>query len=334
MDKQTYYRNVRMVPYDLVKELVLAGLVVLGVVVVLAAVLSSPDVPSLTIARWSQQDPVDFVTTATAELAGASNTAQYGPPYNDTAGAGQRLWFLRPQEWAGVHLSVDTAQEFVLKPLQLAASSDAPVASAVATYSAASGTEQTAWSDAYTAALADAKAENAQVTVAAGDYGPLPVMMNRLLILAQNGAMDGLLLSSSNFYETDYTKPLLFMGDGGYIASLADAQKLTGSQWGMMNETGRYPGQTWLWLFTAWYQVAPFNRDHGFLGVNAANADLAVIVLMTLLSVCLLAVPFIPGLRDIPRWIPVHRLIWRQYYAEIKDGHDPPVETVAAVDRQ
>ena len=24
--------------------------------------------------------------------------------------------------------------------------------------------------------------------------------------------------------------------------------------------------------------------------------------------------PFIPGLRSIPRWIPVHRLIWRQQY--------------------
>jgi hypothetical protein len=28
-------------------------------------------------------------------------------------------------------------------------------------------------------------------------------------------------------------------------------------------------------------------------------------------TILLLAVPFIPGLRDIPRWIPVHRLIWR-----------------------
>jgi hypothetical protein len=25
-------------------------------------------------------------------------------------------------------------------------------------------------------------------------------------------------------------------------------------------------------------------------------------------------VPLIPGLRDIPRWIPVHKLIWRDYY--------------------
>jgi hypothetical protein len=30
-----------------------------------------------------------------------------------------------------------------------------------------------------------------------------------------------------------------------------------------------------------------------------------------LATLLLLLVPFIPGLRDIPRWIPVHRLIWR-----------------------
>jgi hypothetical protein len=29
-------------------------------------------------------------------------------------------------------------------------------------------------------------------------------------------------------------------------------------------------------------------------------------------------VPFTPILRDIPRWIPIHRLIWRQYYAPRK----------------
>jgi hypothetical protein len=29
-------------------------------------------------------------------------------------------------------------------------------------------------------------------------------------------------------------------------------------------------------------------------------------------------VPLIPGLRDIPRWIPIYRLIWRRYYAETK----------------
>jgi hypothetical protein len=37
---------------------------------------------------------------------------------------------------------------------------------------------------------------------------------------------------------------------------------------------------------------------------------------MAVLSVALILVPFIPGLRDIPRWIPIHRLIWRRFYAQ------------------
>ena len=24
----------------------------------------------------------------------------------------------------------------------------------------------------------------------------------------------------------------------------------------MMNETGNYPGQPWMWLYTFWYQIA------------------------------------------------------------------------------
>jgi hypothetical protein len=31
-------------------------------------------------------------------------------------------------------------------------------------------------------------------------------------------------------------------------------------------------------------------------------------------TILLLLVSFIPGLRDIPRLIPVHRLIWRSWY--------------------
>ena len=34
----------------------------------------------------------------------------------------------------------------------------------------------------------------------------------------------------------------------------------------MMNETGNYPGQAWLWLYTLWYQVPPMN--------TSANGDL------------------------------------------------------------
>lgn len=321
MDKQTYYRGVRMAPYDLVKELVLAGLGVLIVVVVLAAVLSSPDVPALTISRWAKEDPVDFVTTAAAELSGSSESAQYGPPYNSGDASVQHLWFLHVQQWAGTHYPVNAASEFVLQPLTQAATGDASVGAALAAYNGANDSQKAAWTDAYTKALANATVQNNTIKMPAGQYGPLPDMMNRLLGLAQDGALDGLLLSTSNFYQTDYTKPLVYMGDGSHMSDLAEQQKLTGSQWGMMNETGRYPGQAWLWLYTMWYQIPPFNSDSGFLGISSANADLAIVLWMLVLSILLAAVPIIPGLRDIPRWIPVHRLIWREHYAETKGRH-------------
>jgi hypothetical protein len=31
----------------------------------------------------------------------------------------------------------------------------------------------------------------------------------------------------------------------------------------------------------------------------------------------LMLVPLIPGLRSIPRWIPIHRLVWRNYYRSV-----------------
>jgi hypothetical protein len=66
----------RTVRYDLLKELTVA-LGIIGILMfVLAGVLSSPDVKPDTIQRWSQDDPVGFVTTATNELAGASLSAQ------------------------------------------------------------------------------------------------------------------------------------------------------------------------------------------------------------------------------------------------------------------
>ena len=58
----------------------------------------------------------------------------------------------------------------------------------------------------------------------------------------------------------------------------------------MMNETGNYPGQPWMWLYTFWYQVPPFSTSE--------NADALVWGLMMVLTLALMFVPFIPGLRD------------------------------------
>ena len=315
--QEEYYRGVRMVPYDLVKELAIA----LGVVAVLglglAAFLSSPDVAPVTIATWAQSDPVDFVTTATNELAGTTTSAGYGNPYN-TSGEGQSWGPIAPQRWFGTRIPVDSANAFVIEPLQRASVGNTQLSTGLGTWQSAAADQKGKWLDAYSKALANATASDGKVMVADGDYGPLPVMMSNLLGIGQAGGLDGLLVINGRFYQTDYTQPLLFMGDGGYLSGLADQAHLTGSQWGMMNETGSYPGQTWLWLYTMWYQVWPFTSEDGFLGLKAGNADLGIIILMTALTVALGLVPFIPGLRDIPRWLPIHRLIWRRYYAPRK----------------
>jgi len=134
-------------------------------------------------------------------------------------------------------------------------------------------------------------------------------MMASLLGFAQSGGLDGSLLTSKQFYQTDYTNPLLLLGDGGLLANRAEAEHLLGGQWGMMNETGSYPGQVWLWLYTFWYQIKPFS--------TSANADVLVMAVMGALSLALVLIPFIPGVRDIPRWIPIYKLIWRNHYRSL-----------------
>jgi hypothetical protein len=130
-------------------------------------------------------------------------------------------------------------------------------------------------------------------------------MMASELTLARSGALDTDLLAQQPFYGTNFTKPLLFIEDGSYFVNKATALNLSGSQWGVMNETGSYPGQPWLWLYTLWYQVPGWT--------NSANIDMIAIYMTGLATILLLLIPFIPGLRDIPRLIPVHRLIWRNW---------------------
>ncbi len=65
-----------------------------------------------------------------------------------------------------------------------------------------------------------------------------------LATLARSGALDTDLLSQQPFYGTNFTKPLLFIEDGAYFAGQAQAMGLTGSQWGVMNETGSYHGSS------------------------------------------------------------------------------------------
>ncbi len=298
-------------PYDLVKEFLIALVVVVIVVTGLAVIFSSPDDTPVTVKSWSAASPVDFAQTAAAELDGSSGTATYGPPYNATTGASQSILGVSPQSFFGVHHPIDTANDYVLAPLRTLPDRPA-VQAAVDRYTTAPASQQAAWTAAYEKAVAKADASHGALVVPPGAYGPVGTLVSSLTAMARSGALDGALLSSRQFYGTDYTKPLLFIADGTYLADKAQGQHLSGDQWGMMNETGSFPGQAWLWLYTLWYQVAPIN--------TSANADFQVWALMMGLTLILALLPFIPGLRSIPRWTRVYRLIWRQHYRDLASG--------------
>src|ERR1700682_1124543 len=72
-------------PYDLVKEFVIALVVVVVLSIGLAAIFSSPDEKAITISGWPKTDPNDVVSTAVGELAGTTTSATYGPPYKSAA---------------------------------------------------------------------------------------------------------------------------------------------------------------------------------------------------------------------------------------------------------
>jgi hypothetical protein len=300
--------------YDLVKEFVIALLVVGALVLGLAAVFSSPDEKSLTLKAWAQDTPEDFVATAAAELAGTSvSETELGRPYNRTGG-NQKLGPLGLQKAAGVRIPVDSVNDFVITPLSTLRATP-ELAAALASWKAAPAEQQLKWGGAYSDALASKVAGGDPAKVAPGDYGPVPVLTASLLAMAQGGGLQAVIQGEGGFYNTDYTKSVLFLADGTYLEDHAVGEHLGGDQWGMMNETQSYPGQSWMWLYSFWYQIEPFK--------SSPNADALVWGLMMILSLGLVLVPFLPGIRSLPRWIPIHRLIWRDYY-RAHPGPQPP----------
>jgi hypothetical protein len=293
--------------YDLLKEATAAGAVVLILTILLAGVLSSPDDPPVTVQSWSRVAPADFMATAASELAGTSKTATYGPPYNHTAGVSQKIgvsW----QMLAGVTQPINAARAFVLNPLSVQAKTDPNLRASLSSYESATSSEQHRWDMAYLQAVEKVRFSGGSPSLPAAADGPVPRLVAAELVMARSGALDADLLAAQPFYGTNYTKPLLFLEDGNYFSNLAQADHLTGTQWGVMNETGSYPGQPWLWLYTLWYQVPGFS--------SSPNADLIAIYMTGIATLLLLLVPFIPGLRDLPRYIPIHRLVWRSWYSQ------------------
>jgi hypothetical protein len=294
--------------YDIIREGLIATLIVGILVIAFSLTFGSPDDKSLTFKGWATSAPDNFYATAVQELAGTSGTATYGPPYNK-GGDGLNVGPLWLQKWAGVTHPIDSVNDFVVTPLTTSVE-PVEVTSALAIWKAADEKSKSEWAKNYDDAITKAKGEIGKVP--AGNYGPVPALAKGLTDMAKTGGLDNALLSQGGFFQTDNTKQILFFGDGSYLDDAGTAANLQGGTWGMMNETGRYPGQAWLWLYSFWYQIPPFNNEDSH--PIGANADAYILFLMGALSLGLILMPKIPLLNQLPYRIPIHRAIWRSYY--------------------
>lgn len=301
-------------PYDLVREMLIALGIIGALIVILAAIFSTPDVPALTARQVTNQDPKLLVQTALDDLSQQDPISTYGPPYNNTPGAAQSWGFFSPQAWSGVQIPVNSAQAEVIKPLEKILSFDPVLKSALDTWNASSPKQQGAWTDAATKALSKATVTSTAIRLPGNQapYGPLPEIMNAYLSLANSGLLESAIDGAGGpMPSTDRTKSLLLLQDAA-DAQYADKLDMTGDEWGIIKETGNYPGAVWLWYYTLLYQIPPFN--------SADSADLLVVITVFLGTLILILTPFIPGLRSLPRLFGLYRLIWRRFYRETGKG--------------
>ena len=301
-----YTSGIPQKPYDLLKE----ALIVLGVIalvtLLLAAVFSSPDFPTVTAKDVAVNQPVAYVETCANILAGNSGIQDYGPPYSANTENAQRLFGIAPANWFGVTVPIDPPTDFILKPLGSVAVLEPALNDSLSDWEAAAPDQRQSWTAAYLTAVQTATVQGNAIQLLPGDYGPVPTMMDAMLSLGQAGLLEGALQESDRLpFTLDFTKSLLFFQDDVY-SGVADKLNLSGNQWGMSNETGNYPGAWWTWPVVFLYQIPAIT--------NSANADMIVMGIVALAVLVLLFLPFIPFFNRLPRYLGVHRIIWRDWY--------------------
>jgi len=313
-------RGIPMKPYDLLREGLLVFSIIFLITVVLALLFQAPDYPTVRGEDVARRQPLAYLKTTANILAGNSMLQHYGPPYTADYANAQRIFGIAPATWMGVTHTIDPPQDFVLKPLARVAELNLEVGNALQSYRAAPNPQQHAWVTSYLAAIDSASVKGDQVQLPPGNYGPVAMLMDGMLNLGKAGLLEGALENTPQQpYTLNYTLALLFFQDDVDAAVARDLNML-GEQWGISHETGTYPGAWWLWLYTFLYQIPGFG--------DSPSIDLYAGVIMIGVFLILLAIPFIPVLNAIPRWLGVYKIIWFDWY---RDATNPPASTTAEI---
>jgi len=307
-------RGIPLKPYDLLRE----GLIVFGLAAVVALALAifvgAPDYPTVTGENVATKQPIAYLKTTVGILLGNEDSALtgYGPPYQNDDSAAQHLGPIAPATWFGATRPIDPAQDLVLAPLARVAQINPAYAQPLAEFQAAAPAQQQKWLAAYDKALGAATVSGDSVQLPAGDYGPVEAMMNGMLGLGRAGLLEGALAAEGNDFAPfsfDYTKQLSYFAVAPpYFDTAAHLVQQGNPQWGIVHETGNYPGAWWLDGYQVWYEIPAI--------ADADNADLLVVTIMLGFFALLMLLPVIPGLNRLPHGLKVYRVIWRDWYRD------------------
>ena len=182
--------------YDILKEGTVAVVITGLLVLLMAGLLSSPDLPPLSVQTWAKASAADFVGTAAAELDGTALAASYGPPYNNGTSALQQVGPVSWQKLAGVTQPINAAQTFVISPLSKVAPTTPALATALQHLH--QRTSRAAADLGYRLRQGRHQQQGAlqqRDLLTAPAAGPVPVMMFYELKAAQAGTLDADLLA-------------------------------------------------------------------------------------------------------------------------------------------
>ncbi len=304
------YRYVRT---DFIKHLFSTTVVIVVITTLLSLTLHEPVRPAVTIQNIATTKPVLFEQVSVRAMNGQGQIASYGPPYNNGTGSLQDI----VQKWVGILHPVNTKVDFVLKPLEMAAHLRPGLSAALARFRQAPASQQLRWENSYLASLNHAHVHHGTVIVPAGSYGPMPVLMTGLLHLGQSGMMTGALDRTKADYTFNSQNSLLFL-QGEPLQTIAAHLQLLGTQFGIIHEERvPYPGPWWMTIVTVIYQI-PYIA-------NSPAGDALALGSGMILFLILVFAPWLPVINRLPRYLGVHRLIWKQYYSDHPDRGDNPV---------
>jgi len=261
--------------------------VLLVAVVTLGFWMGSPFWPRATIKNSALQEPGGTIWATSQELDGAA--VSYTDPY--------------------AYGMKDPAQRLVLDPLESATwFLSQGQRQALNTYVNASLSERVDWARNYDQAIQKTfpvgksdytpVPKMSDIALLSGNFGPVPVITKTILELAQKGYLEAYFqgISPGNVFE--YTNIWLY--DQPLLLNTATRNGLTDDQWGMIKERGFVPGP-WYLIIPAIFHVK-FPGGSTGLGFMLWNSLLAIFVVVLF--------PLIPGLRDIPRYLGLYKLIY------------------------